>query len=210
MQFTGTLKSWNDKRGFGLIETHPAGPEIFVHISAFAGLGSRPREGLRLAFEVEISPQGRKQACRLKLLHATPPAKPQRVESAAPWSWPSTLAIPAFALIYAIAALKWAVSWQPGVGYIVASVVCYCFYSTDKSIAIDNAERGGRTSRIPESTLHFLALIGGWPGAILAQQWLRHKSRKQPFRSIFWLTVVANVAAFIALAIFLRNWAWRW
>ena len=53
--------------------------------------------------------------------------------------------------------------------------------------------------RTPESTLHFLALAGGWPGALLAQQFLRHKSTKVEFRSVFWGTVIMNVAAFLAL-----------
>jgi hypothetical protein len=44
------------------------------------------------------------------------------------------------------------------------------------------------------STLHLLALLGGCPGAALAQQVLRHKSSKQDFRVIFWFTVVINLA----------------
>jgi hypothetical protein len=50
-----------------------------------------------------------------------------------------------------------------------------------------------------ESTLHVLALVGGWPGALIAQNRLRHKSKKQPFRAVFWATVVMNCAAFIWL-----------
>ncbi|WP_232771906.1 DUF1294 domain-containing protein [Glaciecola sp. 33A] len=53
--------------------------------------------------------------------------------------------------------------------------------------------------RTPESTLHLLALcllelLGSWPGFLLAQQMLRHKSSKQDFRVIFWFTVVINLA----------------
>jgi uncharacterized membrane protein YsdA (DUF1294 family) len=53
--------------------------------------------------------------------------------------------------------------------------------------------------RIPEAPLHLLALIGGWPGVILAQQQLRHKSRKQSFRFVFWITVMLNCAASVWL-----------
>jgi uncharacterized membrane protein YsdA (DUF1294 family) len=56
--------------------------------------------------------------------------------------------------------------------------------------------------RTRESTLHLLGAIGGWPGALAAQQLLRHKSAKPSFQGVFWLTVVANVGAvgWLALA----------
>jgi heme/copper-type cytochrome/quinol oxidase subunit 3 len=41
-----------------------------------------------------------------------------------------------------------------------------------------------------------LSLVGGWPGALVAQQKLRHKSQKQSFRIVFWITVLLNCAAF--------------
>ena len=44
-----------------------------------------------------------------------------------------------------------------------------------------------------------LGLLCGWPGALLAQKGLRHKSSKQSFRSAFWITVLLNLLAFIAL-----------
>ncbi len=73
--------------------------------------------------------------------------------------------------------------------YLGASAVTFVAYAIDKSAA-----RNGRW-RTPENTLHLFALIGGWPGALVAQQMLRHKSHKQPFKSVLWLTVVANCAA---------------
>ena len=47
---------------------------------------------------------------------------------------------------------------------------------------------------MPEASLHVLALMGGWPGALLAQRVVRHKTRKQPFRTVFWATVALNCA----------------
>ena len=77
--------------------------------------------------------------------------------------------------------------------YGIASVVTFCAYALDKSAA-----RGGRW-RTPESTLQGLALIGGWPGALLAQQWLRHKSSKPRFLALFWAIVVLNLGLLVAL-----------
>ena len=49
-----------------------------------------------------------------------------------------------------------------------------------------------------ESTLHVVRLACGWPGALLAQQLLRHKSSKPSFQSTYWATVVLNVIGFFA------------
>jgi hypothetical protein len=36
--------------------------------------------------------------------------------------------------------------------------------------------------------------MGGWPGALVAQETLRHKSKKASFRIVFWATVLINCA----------------
>jgi uncharacterized membrane protein YsdA (DUF1294 family) len=68
-------------------------------------------------------------------------------------------------------------------GVSVAAFACYWF---DKSAAKNNRWR------TPESTLHLLGLFGGWPGALLAQKLLRHKTRKLSFQIVFWATVLIN------------------
>jgi cold shock CspA family protein len=40
--------------------------------------------------------------------------------------------------------------------------------------------------------LHALAFAGGWPGALVARHTMRHKTIKQPFRTMFWATVLLN------------------
>lgn len=77
--------------------------------------------------------------------------------------------------------------------YLLASVACFIAYARDKAAA-----RAGR-QRTPERTLLLLGLLGGWPGALLAQQWLRHKSAKASFLAKFWLTVLLNLAALLWL-----------
>lgn len=73
--------------------------------------------------------------------------------------------------------------------YIGLSVFTFFSYSLDKY----KAQKG--SWRTPESTLHVLALFGGWPGAALAQQLIRHKSKKKEFRFVFWITVIFNLFA---------------
>ncbi|WP_417910014.1 DUF1294 domain-containing protein [Candidatus Electronema sp. PJ] len=77
--------------------------------------------------------------------------------------------------------------------YLLISLLTFVIYAKDKSAAAKGSWR------IPENTLHFLALIGGWPGALLAQQVLRHKSKKQPFRFVFYLTVLLNCGLLVCL-----------
>src|SRR5690606_31228629 len=68
--------------------------------------------------------------------------------------------------------------------YIAASAIAFVAYAMDKSAA-----KKGRW-RTPENTLHILALIGGWPGALVAQRLFRHKSKKNDFQIMFWIPVV--------------------
>ena len=77
--------------------------------------------------------------------------------------------------------------------YIAASVAALAAYGVDKS----SARRGLR--RTPESTLHALALAGGWPGALIAQALFRHKTQKQPFRAVLWATVILNCTGLTAI-----------
>tara|TARA_R110000772_G_scaffold107486_22_gene209957 strand:+ start:1274 stop:1738 length:465 start_codon:yes stop_codon:yes gene_type:complete len=71
--------------------------------------------------------------------------------------------------------------------YFLLSVMAFIAYKNDKQAAIKG------TWRVPEKTLHLLALIGGWPGAIFAQQRLRHKTQKMSFKILFWLTLGLNL-----------------
>lgn len=76
----------------------------------------------------------------------------------------------------------WAIAW-----YLILSLLCFVLYALDKSAAI-----GGRR-RISEKSLILCGLFGGWPGALLAQQVLRHKTKKRSFLFLFWISVILNL-----------------
>ena len=85
------------------------------------------------------------------------------------------------------------------------SLVTLLVYGWDKRAAVR------QQSRVPEKNLHVLALIGGWPGALIARPLFRHKTRKQPFTGIFWFTVILSttlLGAFLLLeqAASARDW----
>ncbi len=71
--------------------------------------------------------------------------------------------------------------------FVLVNVLTLLVYGGDKLAAV-KAWR-----RVPETTLLIFGLLGGWPGAIFAQQLFRHKTQKQPFKSRFFLTVIINI-----------------
>jgi uncharacterized membrane protein YsdA (DUF1294 family) len=71
---------------------------------------------------------------------------------------------------------------------LVMSLVTFFAYGRDKG----QAATGGR--RIPERTLHLMAFLGGWPGALLAQRQFRHKTQKTSFRIVFCMVLVLHFA----------------
>lgn len=73
--------------------------------------------------------------------------------------------------------------------YGLMALSAYFLYWKDKRAAVT------KMRRVPENTLHLFALLGGWPGAMIAQQQFRHKTQKVKFKRIFWLTVIVNYCA---------------
>jgi uncharacterized membrane protein YsdA (DUF1294 family) len=84
----------------------------------------------------------------------------------------------------------WRLGLAPAYAYLAsANVMTLLLYGYDKRQAIV----GG--TRIPEMALHIGALLGGSPGALLAQELFRHKTRKLKFRMVFAAIVLLQVAA---------------
>lgn len=190
--FEGQIKSWNDDRGFGFITPDHGDQEIFFHIKSFHERSARPEPGQRVSFEVEAAPDGRKRASKVRLAtqRVTRPTKRPH-NAAASWGTATLFAIPAFLAFLLVAGFLWRVpAWVP-LAYLGMSLLCYAAYAQDKRAAKAGAWR------TPESFLHFLSFSGGWPGALFAQQRLRHKSVKASFRAAFWLSVLANLSAFV-------------
>ncbi len=203
MRFDGKLKSWNDERGFGFIEPMRGGKDIFVHIKGFPPGTGRPSIGQSLSYECEIGPNGKLRAHSVKYKVRSHVPSPDRRYATASWRHPQLLAIPLFVAVWFYIASRWSVSPIVLLIYFGLSLVAFLAYAVDKSAAIN-----GRW-RTAEDTLHLLSLAGGWPGALLAQQLLRHKCSKPSFVAFFWFTVVANVTVFIAWHSGLATWAQR-
>ena len=193
MRIEGTLKSWDDERGFGFIATAQGGQDIFVHIKDFPRGTARPQVNQALTFEVTLGQQGKKRAVNVQPIHVSRRPPLTERQARAQLGAATLLAIPVFLVVYGIVTIL----WRPPIWimyiYAVASILTFIAYANDKSAAKND------TRRTPENRLHFFALACGWPGALLAQQFLRHKSTKVEFRQVFWLTVILNVIAFVVI-----------
>ena len=69
----------------------------------------------------------------------------------------------------------------------LVSLATFATYGVDKR----RARIAGR--RVPERTLHLMSVLGGWPGAWVAQRVFRHKTRKLSFQLIFWGCLLLHV-----------------
>lgn len=79
----------------------------------------------------------------------------------------------------------------PIVLYVVASFTSFIQYWLDKEKAQSDSRR------IAELDLHSVELLGGWPGAFIAQKAFRHKTRKESYQSTYWLIVFLHLAFWI-------------
>ncbi len=188
MRTKGKITSWNDEKGFGFVEPCSGGKRVFLHIKAFSKRSRRPEIGKLVTYSLSTDKQGRPCAAKATLAGDRLPQQTKSQNNPLPLMFAAIfIAVVSASVITAkIHPLILAL-------YFVASLLTFIMYAMDKSAA-----RKG-TWRTQESTLHIFALIGGWPGALLAQQKLRHKSKKQPFRFILWVTVVLNCCTFLWL-----------
>ena len=222
MEQRGTLKSWNDQKGFGFIRPEQGGEDVFAHISAVHG-ERRPLVGDRVLYVTGRDPQGRLRAEHLRLdapLTLDQPAIRQRPSSQRqkserqdrPRVTARAAGKPARQLVAGNtqrlplagavrAALPAAAGGQPPAPgavlplaiYALVSLLTFFLYWRDKHSALKDHWR------TPETTLHFFELAGGWPGALVAQQVFRHKTRKLSYQLTFWLIVVLHQAFWIDL-----------
>jgi len=196
MRITGKISRWQDDKGFGFIEPTSGGPQVFLHASALQNRYRRPVSGDVVIFSRETDQKGRFQARDVVFAGETPkPTQPLQQNKPGPWRpkyWQYGLSAAFLVLLIAGAVEKYW-GWKIIVYYCIASIVTFAMYSSDKFAAEH------RNSRTPESTLQCLSLLGGWPGALVAQNFLRHKSRKTKFLILFWLMVFGNLVALYML-----------
>ncbi|WP_024868176.1 DUF1294 domain-containing protein [Pseudoxanthomonas suwonensis] len=196
MEQLGKVAEWNGDRGYGFVQPLEAGlPRVFFHVREYRQDGRRPEAGELVRYRARRQEDGRWRADAVRRAVA-----PRRREATAPTrSAKRTGGGDAWAVWLAVAAHLVALGWALQSGRLQPLVplvlLCLCCAAWIACVLDKHAARHGRW-RIPESTLHLLELLGGWPGAAAAQQVLRHKTRKLSYRVGFWLAVLANAAVF--------------
>ncbi|GAA4893216.1 cold shock and DUF1294 domain-containing protein [Tessaracoccus lubricantis] len=186
----GAITQWNDERGFGFITPVSGGSTVFVHVSELPR-GVRPVVGTTVTFLPGLDDRQRLRATKVQFLVSA-----ERLSVWARRGVPmaAAVAVVFLVLIGVLAAFE----VLPVLAVAVSTLMSLCafaLYRADKSAAIQGSRR------TPERTLQAVSLLGGWPGALIAQRVFRHKTRKQPFQMVFWFTVIANcsVLAWIAM-----------
>jgi uncharacterized membrane protein YsdA (DUF1294 family)/cold shock CspA family protein len=188
MRKKGKIASWDDDKAYGFISPRSGGKRLFVHINAFSRRDRRPELGQTVSYRIATDKQGRPCAANAKLSGGSLPYLTRR-----PRGTLSLIMAIAFLGIVGLAVIGGYLPPMVFALYLALSLLTYVAYAIDKSAA----KRGAW--RTQESTLHLLSLAGGWPGALTAQQRLRHKSRKNSFRFLFWITVILNIGGLIGL-----------
>lgn len=178
----GKFVSWDQAKGFGFIRHQAYKKDIYINQRELNNPSKPPLIGSKIQF-VCIS-KGQQiwavDAAKYKQHHAYQRKLLLQIILALVW------------LIGLFTAGYWHyLSPNFALYYLACSGITFIAYGVDK-----NAAKKGRW-RTKEKTLQLLALIGGWPGAIIGRHWFAHKRQKLSFRVIFWLAAIINIIAFV-------------
>jgi len=183
MRYQGRVTNWNDDKGYGFVTPNGGGDKAFVHIKTFSS-SRRPIEGDLITYEVEKDPQNRIRAVSIRY-----PGVPKTAPKRATPHYFGVILVTLFSCVVVALTVLGRTPLPVAFIYVIASCITLIVYAFDKSAAMNNRWR------TQESTLHILSLVGGWPGALIAQRMFRHKTKKFEFQVLFWGSVVVNCGA---------------
>jgi uncharacterized membrane protein YsdA (DUF1294 family)/cold shock CspA family protein len=184
---TAKIVEWNGRKGFGFLQVGKQ--RVFLHYREFAERHKRPAVGDLVRFTMGKDRKGR--SCAIQAVHVNDGG---RITLLNVLTLILLLVLPFLALRHLAVDYRWA-----------AAVALALSASTYGAYALDKRRAKAGEWRLSEAGLHVLELLGGWPGAFLAQRKFRHKCSKGSYQVLFWLIVLGwQLAAFDAV----QNWRW--
>jgi uncharacterized membrane protein YsdA (DUF1294 family)/cold shock CspA family protein len=199
-QALGRISHWDAAKGLGFVEPHGGGDRLLLKKADLAGRlkAVGPVVGQAVRYNLRVDGTQRRA---IDVTSVTPPNAVKQPPKGPTTSSSRLMVIPAFAVVLGALHLAWPLPRVVPLLYGALSTALFIIYGLDKWAA-----RKGQ-ARVAEASLHLVALLGGWPGALLGQQLFRHKTAKPAFLRMTWAMVCLNVLLLIALA----NPAWhRW
>ena len=163
VKYQGRIQQWDDAKGYGFVEPNGGGTRAFTHIEAFKQRSRHPVNGDIIVYEVEQDRNGNHRACNISLLKDH---KAKRLRANKPTSQRkrNVIVLSIFSGALALFTLSGRLPFIVPIVYGAVSLLIMLLYGIDKSAAKKEKRR------VSEAKLHILSLLGGWPGALLAQQ----------------------------------------
>ena len=184
---TAKIVEWDNQKGFGFLQVGER--RLFLHWRDFAERHKRPAVGDAIRFTCGVDAKGR--TCAKNAVHVNDGG---RITVLAVLVLACLLVLPVIALHRRGVDLRWVGAYAGVIGAVSYG-----------SHAVDKRRARAKEWRISEAGLHLTEVLGGWPGAFLAQRRLRHKCSKGSYQVVFWLIVLAY--QFVALDSF-QDWCY--
>ena len=186
------MVKWNEAGGYGFIKPDGGSlPDVFFHIRDCKE--ARPATGSALEYVPRKQPDGRWRAQSVRTAGrrtaAASRTEAHRSSGMALPAWIALLLLAGFSAIWTWASLQGLVPAIAQIYMLAINLIAFIAYWRDKRAAV---RLGQRT---PEVLLHGLEVLGGWPGAWLAQRMLRHKSSKQSYQWAYLSMIAINLVA---------------
>jgi uncharacterized membrane protein YsdA (DUF1294 family)/cold shock CspA family protein len=181
----GHIVAWDDDKGYGYISAPNGGKDVFLHAKDLSPSQRRPRVGDRVTYLFDDTSIDRPIAAEISICGFA-------------WSFFTLLCVSVIPLLgcYVISVRQHLLPLYPfTLAYICMSLITVVVYHHDK-----NAAKAGAW-RVSERNLHALELLGGWPGAFLAQIFFRHKLKKISYQITFWSIILAHIVAWYSLTV---------
>lgn len=171
----GTLRHWDDAKGYGFVCSHHDDMEIYLHIKALPIYQRRPKVGDVVTYRRKMDEKGRYYTLDANIKGFA-------------WSF-FTLAWVFLVLVfgtYVFLLVQQKLPFHFLAVYAGMSLLTIWSYISDKRAAQLGIWRKS------EIKLHTLEALGGWPGALFAQFFYSHKRRKMSYQIVFWLIVTSH------------------